>query len=212
MAPPANNVNAQRSGISRLLTVGQFPRGGAYLRRSVQLLKVEIETDLARRGVAIGLGERATINAICVHEGVRLLLWRYLRRSGGDDADGQHEPDGDRAIDRDGSGNGNHDGDGKGPDSPAVASAGGNGESSPPATATHEAASGATPAVETGKGKRRSKSKLSIMQRVSLIDRMTRAIEQRDAGLARLGIMPATAKASDKPVDPLAAYINGKGK
>ncbi len=186
MGAPDGNTNGQTTGISRLLTVGQFPKGCAYLRRSCQLLKGEIEADLTARGVAIGLREKAAINAACLAEGVRLLLWRYLRRCGGDDADGYHEPDGNAPIASDGDIE---------PLSPA------NAESDAIANAVQP------------KAKRRSRSRLSIMQRVSVIDRMMRALEQRDAALAKLGIVPAAASAAPtaKPDDPL-AYLNAGGE
>lgn len=175
---PKGNVNGQTTGISRLLTVGEFPQGGTYIRRSVQLLKREIEAELAQRGVTLGLREKAAINSACVAEGMRLLLWRYLRRSGGDDADGFHEPDGEVPIASDG----------------------------------HAEALTATPeqqaAASVPKRRKRSRSRLSIMQRVSVIERMMRAIEFRDRQLAKLGIA-AKGEPQDGHLSGLAADLYG---
>lgn len=181
MGAPLDNTNGQTHGISRLLTVGQFPKGCAYLRRSCQLLKGEIEADLTSRNVTIGLREKAAINAACLAEGVRLLLWRYLRRCGGDDADGYHEPDGDPQIASDG-----------------------DVEPLRPANAEGDAIANAV----QPKAKRRSRSRLSIMQRVSVIDRMMRAVEFRDRQLAKLGIA-AIGEPQGGHLDGLAADLYG---
>ena len=80
MGAPQGNANAMRHGVSSYLCLGKLPKGGAYIRRQLSLLKQQLERDVQDLYGELTTYHAALIQSACRHEGRAQLLTRWMRQ------------------------------------------------------------------------------------------------------------------------------------
>ncbi len=69
-----------RHGVSSYLCLGRLPKGGAYIRRQLSLLKQQLEKDVQDLYGELTTYHSALIQSACRHEGRAQLLTRWMRQ------------------------------------------------------------------------------------------------------------------------------------
>ncbi len=80
LGAPRGNANAMRHGVSSYLCLGRLPKGGAYIRRQLSLLKHQLEKDVQDLYGELTTYHAALIQSACRHEGRAQLLTRWMRQ------------------------------------------------------------------------------------------------------------------------------------